>query len=305
MASNVWTLHHAKSVHSRAPWQCIKLVDGDYQGKFRKKPIPMMLVYGEYEGYEHKDGKWVKVKRSTHRWEWLPMDKKIRRSIRQWVPKKDGQDPKDGEVEVWPCLSPEEEACRDLALKDQLDPGAPLHAKVISDYKVEKAKEDDEEAKEAADLVKMEMKQAREKKQQENLQKKLKEKEQEVEDLKKQVAAKPSGDTATKDQLKKEVCDHLVMKSKLMEKEKELEEVSTKYKKFPAEYRVLEEAELLKKLASAKQDGETLTLLKAKVLTYFEGLLERKRDSENNYKGSLKTLMPKSMQAFFENSELL
>ena len=66
----------------------------------------------------------------------------------------------------------------------------------------------------------------------------------------------------------------------------------------------LPEKDLLEKLNSARDSDNTLTLLKAKVLTYFEGILERKKETEANYKGSLKNIMPKSMQSFFESSEL-
>ena len=64
------------------------------------------------------------------------------------------------------------------------------------------------------------------------------------------------------------------------------------------------EKELLEKLDSARDSDNTLTLLKAKVLTYFEGILERKKENEANYKGTLKNIMPKSKQSFFESSEL-
>ena len=67
---------------------------------------------------------------------------------------------------------------------------------------------------------------------------------------------------------------------------------------------VLPEKDLLEKLNSARDSDNTLTLLKAKVLTYFEGSLERKKENEPKYNGTLKNIMPKSMQSFFESSEL-
>ena len=61
---------------------------------------------------------------------------------------------------------------------------------------------------------------------------------------------------------------------------------------------------MLGTLDSSRDSENALTLLKAKVLTYFEGILDRKRENEPSYKGTLKNLMPKSMQSFFESFEL-
>ena len=64
------------------------------------------------------------------------------------------------------------------------------------------------------------------------------------------------------------------------------------------------EKQLLGTLDSARDSENALTLLKAKVLTYFEGSLDRKKENEPSYNGTLQNIMPKSMQSFFESSEL-
>ena len=104
--------------------------------------------------------------------------------------------------------------------------------------------------------------------------------------------------------MKKEIEAQKEQISDLTKNIEELQEVKAKYQKFPAELRVLPEKELLEKLDSARDSDNNLTLLKAKVLTYFEGILERKKENEPKFNGSLKNVMPKSMQSYFESAEL-
>ena len=265
----------------------------------------MMLVYGEYEGYEKKGGKWVKEKRSTCRWEWLSVEKKIRRSIRVWVPKEEGQDLKDGEFEQWPLFSQEELKIRELALADALDPDAPLHSKIVEDYKKQKAAADEEEAEFHAQEIKKKMKKKRRAEKDVGLQKKLNEKEKELAAMKGKLNAKSTDDSPEVAQLKTEIQAEKAKNSKLTEEIKDREQVKAKYQEFPAEFRVLSEPELVEKLNSAKESESALTLIKAKVLLYFEGLLDRKKENEENFKGNLKDFMPKSIQLHFETSELV
>ena len=287
------------------PWQTIT---GDhvfgYRGKFRKKPVPMMLVYGEYEGFVKKNGRWVKEKKATCRWEWLTVEKGIRRSIREWIPKESGQDPKKGEFEQWPVLSMEEKEILELALADGLDPEAPLHYKIVDDYKKAKEAADEEEAYLLLKEEKARKKDERKAAKNQDLQKKLKEVERELREAKDQLQGKSTFTTKQEAELKAEIEAQKAKNADLTRLIDDLQEVKARYQKFPAELRVLPEKELLEKLDSARDSDNTLTLLKAKVLTYFEGMLERKKESEPTYKGSLKNIMPKSMQSFFESSEL-
>ena len=263
-----------------------------------------MLVYGEYEGFQKKNGKWVKERKPTCRWEWLTVEKGIRRSIREWIPKESGQDPKKGEFEQWSVLSVEEKEILALALADGLDPEAPLHYKIVDDYKKAKEAADEEEAylllKEERARKKAERRAAKN----QDLQKKLKQVERELQEAKDQLQGKSTFTTKQEAELKAEIEAQKAKNADLTRLIDDLQEVKARYQKFPAELRVLPEKELLEKLDSARDSDNTLTLLKAKVLTYFEGILDRKKENEPSYKGTLKNLMPKSMQSFFESSEL-
>ena len=264
----------------------------------------MMLVYGEYEGFVKKNGRWVKEKKPTCRWEWLTVEKGIRRSIRQWIPKESGDDPKNGEFEQWPVLSVEEMEILELALADGLDPEAPLHFKIVDDYKKAKKEADEEEAELLLKEEKARKKEERRAAKNQDLQKKLKQVERELQEAKEQLQGKSTFTTQQEAELKAQIEAEKAKNAELTGVINELQQIKAKYQKFPTELRVLPEKELLEKLDSARDSDNILTLLKAKVLTYFEGMLERKKENEPTYKGSLKNIMPKSMQSFFESSEL-
>ena len=100
-----------------------------------------------------------------------------------------------------------------------------------------------------------------------------------------QLQGKSTFTTNQEAQFKTEIEAQKAKNAELTKVIEELQEVKAKYQKFPAELRVLPEKELLEKLASAHDSDNTLTLMKAKVLTYFEGILERKKETEANFKG--------------------
>ena len=265
----------------------------------------MMLVYGEYDWYEKKGGKWALVKRQTCRWEWMSV-MKIKRSIRKCKPK--NKDPKDGEYEEWRQLTKEEFEIRKLALADALDTGAPMYDKVVADYKKQKAEADEEEATILAQQISKQKKDEKQAARNEILQNNLKAKDKELATLKEQLKGKYTHDpsqVAQVAQLKTDLEAEKAKNVKLSEDIKGFEEIKAKYHKFPAELRVLPEDELLKKLSSAQDAKMDLTLLKAKVLSYFEALLAQKKEGDKSYKGNLKDVMPRSMQTFFDNSELV
>ena len=198
----------------------------------------------------------------------------------------------------------EEKEILALALADGLDPEAPLHYKIVDDYKKAKEAADEEEAylllKEERARKKAERRAAKN----QDLQKKLKQVERELQEAKDQLQGKSTFTTKQEAELKAEIEAQKAKNAELTRVIEELQEVKARYQKFPTELRVLPEKDLLEKLNSARDSDNTLTLLKAKVLTYFEGSLERKKENEPTYKGSLKNIMPKSMQSFFESSEL-
>ena len=266
--------------------------------------MPMMLVYGEYEGFQKKNGKWVKERKPTCRWEWLTVEKGIRRSIREWIPKKSGQDPKKGEFQQWSVLSVEEKEILALALADGLDPEAPLHYKIVDDYRKAKEAADEEEAELLLKEEKARKKEERKAAKNQDLRKKLKQVERELQEAKEQLQGKSTFTTKQEAELKAKIEAEKAKNAELTGVINELQQIKAKYQKFPTELRVLPEKDLLEKLNSARDSDNTLTLLKAKVLTYFEGSLERKKENEPTYKGNLKNIMPKSMQSFFESSEL-
>ena len=67
----------------------------------------------------------------------------------------------------------------------------------------------------------------------------------------------------------------------------------------------MSEQDLVKKLTSTQTVVEQHNLLKAKVLSYFESVLQQKKDGPDKFKGNMKDVMPKSMQTFFDIAELV
>ena len=171
-------------------------------------------------------------------------------------------------------------------------------------YKKAKEAADEEEAYLLLKEEKARKKDERKAAKNQDLQKKLKEVERELREAKDHLQGKSTFTTKQEAELKAEIEAEKAKNAELTEVMKGLQEIKSKYQKFPTELRVLPEKDLLEKLDSARDSDNTLTLLKAKVLTYFEGMLERKKENEPNYKGTLKNIMPKSMQSFFESSEL-
>ena len=78
-----------------------------------------------------------------------------------------------------------------------------------------------------------------------------------------------------------------------------------KYHQIPAEIRILSADELVKKLTSTQTVAVEYNLFKAKVLSYFESVLQQKKDGPDKFKGNMKDVMPRSMHRFFDSTELV
>ena len=228
---------------------------------------------------------------------------KIKRSVRKWIPKK--KEPKDGEFEQWTALTKEEFNVREMALADALDTDAPMYDKVVADYRKEKEREDEEEADQLAKLMKKQKKEQKQAAKSEEFQKNLKEKEKEVADLKEQLKGKSTHDASEVAGLKAALEVEKANNSKLSEDIKGFEEMKAKYHKFPPELRVLSEEDLLAKLTSTQTVTVEYNLFKAKVLSYFESVLQQKKDGPDKFKGNMKDVMPRSMHRFFDSTELV